>query len=230
MEHNKTHSENAEMYLVSIAMLQETGGPSPIPIPRLAEEMDIQTVSANQMVRKLEEEGLVTYQPYKGVSFTPAGSAAVELILRNRRLWEVFFVQELKFSPVEADALACRMEHITQPEVADRLSEFLGHPTASPSGRRIPDVVQAASPVPGIPLIELQPGQQAEVLAVNLDNAAGAYLRSEGLIPGTTLVLLASSSAGAVLVEYLNRKLTLAADMAARVVVALAEEPKKYAV
>ena len=74
MENYKTHSENAEMYLVSMAILAETGALVPIPIPRLAEEMDVQTVSANQMVRKLDEEGLVTYQPYKGVSFTQPGS------------------------------------------------------------------------------------------------------------------------------------------------------------
>jgi DtxR family Mn-dependent transcriptional regulator len=217
MDWINTHSENAEMYLVSMAILAESGTPCPIPIPRLAEEMDVQTVSANQMVRKLADEGLVSYQPYKGVSFTDEGQKAVSLILRNRRLWEVFFVRQLNFTPSEADALACRMEHITQPEVAARLAEYLDHPTTSPTGRQIPDPEDAEFNPGGIPLTELQPGQQAEVLAVNLPEEESAYLRGEGLMPGSQISMLAHSSRGAALIRLQGRTLTLTAELAAQI-------------
>ncbi len=216
-------SENAEMYLVSMAMLEETGTPSPIPIPRLAEILEVQTVSANQMVRKLEEEGLVTYLPYKGVSFTEEGSQLVQDILRNRRLWEVFFVQKLGFSPAHADELACRMEHITEPEVAARLDEYLEHPTASPSGKHIPAADEPTARTSSIQLAALQPGAQAEVYALNVDSATAAFLLAEQLGPGVRISVEASSSSGSMLVAYKERKLALAAEIAAQILVSTPE-------
>jgi DtxR family Mn-dependent transcriptional regulator len=230
LEDNKMQSENAEMYLVSMAILEESGTPAPIPIPRLAEELDVQTVSANQMVRKLEEDGLVRYQPYKGVTFTPSGKKAVQLILRNRRLWEVFFVEQLNFTPTEADTLACRMEHITEPEVAARLSEFLGHPTTSPTGLQIPGGGSEVHLTAGVPLPALPTGARAEVLSFRLDEAASAYLRSEELVPGTRVELLAVSSTGAVLVAYGQRRLSLSAEIAGKIIISPLHEPKTYAV
>lgn len=222
-------SENAEMYLVSMAIIEESGVTAPIPIPRLAEELNVQTVSANQMVRKLDEEGLVSYQPYKGVSFTRAGKQAVQMILRNRRLWEVFFVEQLNFAPSEADALACRMEHITEPEVAARLAEFLGHPAASPTGQIIPSPDSPTHTASGIPLTELPTGARAEVLAFRLDDTASAYLRSEDLKPGALVEVLAVSSSGAVLVAYENKRLSLSRELAVKIFVSRAQENKQYA-
>ena len=222
-------SENAEMYLVSMAILEESGIPVPIPIPRLAEELDVQTVSANQMVRKLDEEGLVSYQPYKGVSFTATGKQAVQTILRNRRLWEVFFVEQLNFTPSEADALACRMEHITEPEVAARLAEFLGHPATSPTGQLIPEGGEQAHLTSGVPLTELPTGARAEILAFRLDDAASAYLRSENLKPSALVEVLAVSSSGAVLVAFENKRLSLSRELAVKIFVSMAQENKQYA-
>ena len=168
---------------------------------------------------------------YKGVSFTPAGRETVHTILRNRRLWEVFFVQQLNFTPSEADALACRMEHITHPEVAARLSEFLGHPATSPTGLPIPNGEHHAHHSgAGISLPELPTGVQAEVLSFGLDDAASAYLRSENLIPGTVVEVLAVSSNGAVLVAFGQQRLSLSREMAARIIVSPTQERQQYVV
>ncbi|MEJ2484240.1 MAG: metal-dependent transcriptional regulator [Anaerolineales bacterium] len=215
-------SENAEMYLVSLALIEESGQETPIPIPRLAEVLDVQTVSANQMIRKLEEEGLVTYQPYKGVSFTDAGSQAAHSIIRNRRLWEVFFVDKLNFTPSQADELACRMEHITEPEVAARLTEFLGHPITSPAGKHIPSLGGLPSPIIGKPLNSLQPGNDAEILQINVDTVTSAFLNSEILKPGSQVTMLAVSSNGSVLVSIGEHKLSLAPEIASQILVAAA--------
>jgi len=211
-----------------MAILEESGVTAPIPIPRLAEELEVQTVSANQMVRKLEEEGLVSYQPYKGVSFTSSGKQAVETIMRNRRLWEVFFVEQLNFTPSEADALACRMEHITEPEVAARLAEYLGHPAASPTGQHIPSLDNPPHTASGVPLTELPTGARAEILAFRLDEAASAYLRSENLKPGALVEVLAVSSSGAVLVTFETKRLSLSRELAVKIFVSQVQENKQY--
>ncbi len=223
-------SENAEMYLVSLALLEETGTPTPIPLPRLAEELNIQIVSANQMVRKLEEEGLVSYQPYKGVSFTEPGYQLAQMILRHRRLWEVFFVESLGFSPDEADTLACRMEHITGLNVADRLSDYLNNPETSPTGKAIPTAQTIYKPPQGIPLSQLQPGQSGLVKALNVDDTASAYLISENLIPGTLFKVQAVSRSGTYLLDINTHTLSLAKELAARIMVNISEDPQHNAV
>jgi DtxR family Mn-dependent transcriptional regulator len=223
-------SENAEMYLVNLALIEETGVQMPIAIPRLAEELDVQTVSANQMIRKLEEEGLVIYQPYKGVSFTGRGRQVALSIIRNRRLWEVFFVNKLDFTPSQADALACRMEHITEPEVAARLTAYLSHPTTSPAGKPIPALDSLTTPTPGQPLTSLQPGNQTEILEIKVDEVTSAYLRSEQFIPGVQVTMLAVSSNGAVLISYENHKLALSAELADQIIIAKPVEPQQYAI
>ena len=118
-------SESEEMYLVTIAKLIENGKPSPISISVLAHEMDILPVSANQMIRKLAEQGLVNYMPYRGVELNDSGKQKATQIIRYRRLWEVFLVKNLDVSVREAEELACRLEHITPASISDSLSSFL---------------------------------------------------------------------------------------------------------
>ncbi|MEE4194096.1 MAG: Fur family transcriptional regulator, partial [Anaerolineae bacterium] len=60
-------SESEEMYVTSIAELVESTGQELVPLSLLASTLNIHAVSANQMIRKLEEYGIVNYQPYKGV-------------------------------------------------------------------------------------------------------------------------------------------------------------------
>jgi DtxR family transcriptional regulator, Mn-dependent transcriptional regulator len=135
-----------EMYLITLAVAEEDGQPSPLPVAGLAQSLAISPISANQMVRRLQERGLVEYHPYHGVTLTRAGRRVAERVLRGRRLWAAFLAGHLGYVPAEADALACSLEHVTPPEAADRLAGFLGHPAADPSDRPIPPSAGAAVP------------------------------------------------------------------------------------
>jgi Fe2+ transport system protein FeoA len=152
----------------------------------------------------------------------------VEPILRSRRLWEVFFVQELNFTPSEADALACRMEHITQPEVAARLSERLGHPATSPTGRPIPNPEEEKHILTGTPLSELQPGMQAEIIAIQIDPSTSEFLRSEGVMPGAILSVMAVSNSGSILLNTSDRKITLSGEIAAQILTTPTQKNRQY--
>jgi DtxR family Mn-dependent transcriptional regulator len=106
-------------------MAAEGGWEGPLPLASLAHALSISPVSANQMVWRLAERGLVDYHPYRGVMLTATGGAAARRVLRGRRLWTSFLVEHLGFGEDEADALACDLEHLTPPRVADRLEAFL---------------------------------------------------------------------------------------------------------
>ena len=133
-----------EMYLITLVVAEEDGHTVPLPLAGLAQALGISPISANQMVRRLEERGLVEYHPYRGVALTPAGRRVAGRVLRGRRLWACFLSGHLGYSPDEADALACSLEHVTPPDAADRLARFLGDPAADPSGRPVPPSVEAA--------------------------------------------------------------------------------------
>jgi DtxR family Mn-dependent transcriptional regulator len=222
-------SESTEMYLVTIAMLGEEGLSSPVPLSRLADELSVQSVSANQMIRKMEEGGLVTYLPYKGVQLTEEGRQKANRILRHRRLWEVFFVEQLGLAPGEAEDLACRMEHDTTSKVSDRLATYLENPVVSPSGRVIPSSDSAILPHQSWRLSDLRVGQQGEVVALQVDDVTTNFLQNEGLDPGVSVFIEAVSGSGGILLRVKNQRVSLTKEIAEKIEVAISEMTKIYA-
>ncbi|OGO27691.1 MAG: hypothetical protein A2W33_01845 [Chloroflexi bacterium RBG_16_52_11] len=202
-------SESEDMYLLTMAMLVEAGVEAPIPVSRLAQELSIQPVSANQMIRKLEESGFVLYTPYKGVLLTPEGEQRASRILRHRRLWEVFLVENLKMTPVEANELACRLEHILPSHVAERLFEYLGSPAINPQGKPIPHLTPNDNLPRDIFLSQLKVGQRSQVTQVDTDVAARGFLSSEGIQSGAVITVLGIGKGGATLIGVEGRSVFL---------------------
>lgn len=206
-------SESEEMYLITIAGLSEQEPKAPVPLSHLAAQLNVQTVSANQMIRKLADAHLVHYEPYKGVELTDNGWQQAWHVLRHRRLWEVFLVEKLHLSLEEADALACRLEHLTPQDVADKLSDFLGNPSISPQGKPIP-ATESATPAPLQSLATLSVGQTAHLAAWDVSLPAQKFLESEGLRPGVQITVLGTGSTGAMLLETNGHQLHLNAEVA----------------
>ena len=131
-------SESTEMYLLKAAVLEEAGAEAPVPVPQLADELGISQVSVNQMCRKLEEHGLLRYQPYRGVTLTETGLELANQVIRRRRLWEVFLHEKLGLSVAGAVDAACKLEHATTCDISDRLDDLLDHPRVCPHDKPIP--------------------------------------------------------------------------------------------
>jgi DtxR family Mn-dependent transcriptional regulator len=212
-DHNSKEamSESVEMYLLRIALLQDED--RPVPISALAEELAVSPVSANQMCRKLEERGMVHYEPYKGVTLTLHGEAVAMRVLRKRRLWEVFLADKLGLEPAQAEEIACRFEHVTPDGLAERLSGYLGNPTLSPQQEPIPPNIGAAVRKPRLALSALSAGQQAQVCQVTADEPVREFLRTRGLMTGATLKVLAAAGDGGLLIETAHGMLTLSSDL-----------------
>ncbi|HEX9012766.1 MAG TPA: metal-dependent transcriptional regulator [Anaerolineaceae bacterium] len=194
-------SESEEMYLVSIARLKETGGEGPVPLAVLAAELQVLPVSANQMIRKLEDNGMVAYTPYKGVELTDQGRAKAMQVLRFRRLWEVFLVDTLKIFPREAGGLACKLEHDVPSAAAERLADFLGHPQSTPDGKPIPAGDPISDQVTDVPLSRLDVCQTGRITRTASDARIASFLKSEDLHLGARVQVLAAGSRGSLLVQ-----------------------------
>ncbi len=195
-------NDSQEMYLVVIAQSNEEGI-NPVPVNQLAERLKVQPVSANQMIKKLEDSGLIHYTPYKGVEFSSIGKREAARLLRNRRMWEVFLVEHLGYPPIEADAIACQLEHVVSDEVVEKLSSFLGAPKTSPSGKPIPSnpLAQPDKPILDAPLSMSNAGEEVVVTSIHTAETERRFLNHSGVMVGATLQILASQSNGTCLIR-----------------------------
>jgi DtxR family Mn-dependent transcriptional regulator len=180
-------SESTEMYLKAMAEF----GDRNIAIARLATRLSVTPVSANEMIKKLGEHGLVSHTPYKGVSLTKKGREAACDVLRRQRLWEVFLYEHLKIEWAKIYELACALEHATAPEVTEALADFLGHPKTCPRGNPIPDVDGTFTPLQAISLNEVEVGKTVKVVAVNATATdVLTYLQERNILPGQEIEVI----------------------------------------
>ncbi len=186
---NPAHlSESIEMYLKSLAELSIS---EPLAIARLAERLGVTPVSANEMIRRLSEQGLVIYHPYKGAALTKKGREVAINVLRRQRLWERFLYDHLKIEWAKIYELACLLEHATAPEVTEALANFLGNPTICPRGNPIPAADGSFTPLSAPSLNEVEIGAAVRVVAVNaVETDVLRYLQERRILPGQELVVL----------------------------------------
>jgi len=210
-------TESTEMYLKAMAEL----GDQHVAIARLAERLNVTHVSANEMMRKLGDQGLVTHTPYKGVTLTKKGREAASNVLRRQRLWEVFLYDHLNIEWAKIYELACSLEHATAPEVTEALADFLGNPTNCPRGNPIPDENGAFIPLNGVTLLEAEIGSMVTVLAVNATATdVLKYLQDKNILPGQTMEVVEAAPLDGPLTLLVNGKeVALGLSMAEFVIV-----------
>ena len=105
----------------------------------IAIKLNTQPSSATDMVQKLADKKVVSYQKYKGAFLTKKGKKIAANVIRKHRLWEVFLVEKLNFQWDEVHEIAEQLEHIKSDELISRLDTYLDHPEFDPHGDPIPD-------------------------------------------------------------------------------------------
>lgn len=181
-------SESTEMYLKAMV---ELGQGEKVAVGRLAGRLGVTNVSANEMVHRMSEQGLVSHTPYKGVELTQSGQAAACNVLRRQRLWECFLYEHLHIEWAKLYELACALEHATAPEVTEALAVFLGNPRFCPRGNPIPAADGSFTALLGVPLREAPVGSRVRVLAVNAtETSVLRYLQERGILPGCELAVV----------------------------------------
>lgn len=210
-------SESTEMYLKAMSEL----GDRDVAIARLAERLNVTHVSANEMMRRLGEQGLVTHTPYKGVTLTKKGHEVASNVIRRQRLWEVFLYEHLNIEWSKVYELACSLEHATAPEVTEALAEFLEHPQTCPRGNPIPDSKGVYTPLNGMALSEVEVGKTVTVLAVDATATdVLKYLQDKNILPGQKLkVMEAAPMEGPLTLSLNGKEVALGLSLAEFVVV-----------
>lgn len=184
------HSLTEENYLKAIFRLSQKGLDKTTPTA-LAEEMRINAASVVEMIKKLSDKKLISYDKQKGVKLTVQGNKIALDIVRKHRLWEVFLLEKLGYSWDVVHDIAEQLEHIKHEELSDRLDKFLGYPEYDPHGDPIPNAKGEMPSTANTLLSEIKEGKICQVTAVKDTSAVFLqYLEQLSIKIGTKVKVL----------------------------------------
>ena len=157
----------------------------------LAEEMNIHAASVVDMIKKLGDKKLITYDKKKGAKLTESGKKIALDIVRKHRIWEVFLLEKLGYSWDIVHEIAEQLEHIKHHELADRLDKFLGSPVYDPHGDPIPNAKGEIPVTTNTLLFEIEEGKTCQVTAVKDTSAVFLqYLEQLSVSIGTKIKVI----------------------------------------
>jgi DtxR family Mn-dependent transcriptional regulator len=183
------HSFTEENYLKAIYKLQETNG-EVVATSALAQAMGVHAPSVTDMLKRMSQKKLVSYQKSKGFKLTDKGKRIAIGIIRNHRLWEVFLVDKLGFRWDEVHELAEQLEHIHSELLVSKLDAYLGFPKVDPHGDPIPDANGLLPKSKSVLLSALKAGEQGSFTGVTDHSTAFLnYLDKAGISLGSTITV-----------------------------------------
>lgn len=178
-----------ENYLKAIYKLLERGDKK-ISTTSIANLIGTAPASVTDMIQKLAEKKLISYEKYKGVSLTNSGKKIAISIIRKHRLWELFLVEKLGFKWDEVHEMAEQLEHIKSEILVKKLDQYLGKPRFDPHGDPIPDEQGNFHPVVTHPLSNVKIKEKGTITGV-LDHGTSflRYLSKNDLSLGQRIVV-----------------------------------------
>ncbi|PKP47447.1 MAG: iron-dependent repressor [Bacteroidetes bacterium HGW-Bacteroidetes-12] len=184
------NSFTEENYLKAIYKLSLNGSQG-VSTNAIADLLNTKPSSVTDMIKKLADKKLVSYQKYQGVDLTKKGKDIAISIIRNHRLWEVFLVEKLNFKWDEVHELAEELEHINTHKLTERLDEFLDFPKYDPHGDPIPDKDGKVAYHKDIALSDLKNEEKGVIVGVKEHSKSYLnYLEQLQLVLGTEVKVI----------------------------------------
>jgi DtxR family Mn-dependent transcriptional regulator len=187
-------SSAAQEYLLGLRVMAGDG--SRVTAAQVARRLGVTTQAASEMFRRLVTDGLVAQADGRELHLTTAGRAAADTIFRRHALIEWLLTSVVGLGWAESDEEAMRLQGAISPRLEARLDEMLDHPETCPHGNPIDAAIAARRPK-GIPLSELEAGEQATIYRITEDAEEDAgllsYLEARALRPGAHISVLARS-------------------------------------
>ena len=209
-------NEGAENYAKALYELQARSQ-STVGTTAVAERLGVAPASASGMLKRLAEEGVVEYTPYRGARLTPEGERIALEVIRHHRLLELFLAEVLGMPWDRVHSEAEVLEHHISEELEELIAAKLGQPRLDPHGDPIPDRDLAVNDDESVPLTDLEPGERAVFARVSDSDASMLrYLAQRSIQPGAALVVKGSEPfGGPVLVEIEGATHPLGRELAA---------------
>ncbi|MBK6860035.1 MAG: metal-dependent transcriptional regulator [Saprospiraceae bacterium] len=181
-----------ENYLKAIYKITQNTADQTVNTKAIADELGTTSASVTDMIKKLTDKSLLSYEKYYGVSLTKEGQKMAIKLLRKHRLWEVFLHDKLGFNWDEVHEVAEQLEHIQSLLLIERLDAFLDYPKFDPHGDPIPNENGNFTYRNQVSLSSIkESGKQLTMLGVKRHHSEFLkYLDSIHLKPGAQLKIL----------------------------------------
>jgi DtxR family transcriptional regulator, Mn-dependent transcriptional regulator len=154
----------------------------------IASRLNIAAASVSGMVRRLADQGLLSYERYRGVRLTDAGRRAALRTIRRHRVIEAYLAKALGFPWDRVHEEAERLEHASSDELIDRMAEAIGEPLTDPHGHPIPTRDGTIDERQLHTLSDVAAGQRVRVMRVSDDDPELLrYLAKLGIRPGVVI-------------------------------------------
>jgi len=198
-------SSTEENYLKALLKLTFESETNEAGTNDLASLLALKPATVNDMLKRLKEKQLVTYEKYGKISLTNEGRKNALEILRKHRLWETFLHDKLKFTWDEVHDVAEQLEHIQSIKLIDKLDDFLGYPKFDPHGEPIPDSKGDMKQNSINNLAEVTAGNTCRMVSVK-DNSSSflQYVDKVGLAINSQIRVLSKQEYDALMVIEVN--------------------------
>ena len=171
-------------YAKAIFALQSRAD-EPVTTSALADRLGITPGSVSAMLKRLDELGLVTHEPYRGVRLTADGRRVALEVIRHHRLLERFLADALGMPWDRVHAEAEVLEHVLSEELEDLIATKLGNPASDPHGDPIPSADLELEERSTRSMESLTKGDRGVFVRVSdSDPEMRRYLASCGISPG----------------------------------------------
>ena len=178
-----------EEYLEGIYRLQEKSG-----VARTSDIVKVLQVvpgTVTNTVERLEKEGMLRHEPYRGVKLTDKGRKIALDVIRRHRLSERLLTDFVRVDWDKVHDAACKLEHGIANDVIKKLEKALGHPKTCPHGNPIPTACGGIIEEKSEPLSTLR-AKESGVVAKIKDETPEVleYIAALGLLPGTSIEIV----------------------------------------
>ena len=179
-------TSSREDYLEAIFHLESEGKVATT--QEIAQHLAISSASVSENIKKLADEKLLIYSPYKGVKLSSKGKKIAVDVVRRHRLSERFLVDKLGVKWEEAHEQAHKLEHGISKVVENKLYEMLGEPKTCPHGNPVPDGAGSIKEERSYPLSTLNKNDKVKIVKITDEEPKLlCYLATLGLMPRTSL-------------------------------------------
>ena len=131
-------TSTVEDYLKCILLAEQEAPDQPVSTGQIAVALEVAPGTVTAMLKTLAGSGLVSYEPYSGVSLTDPGRRLAVHVLRRHRLVELFLVRVMGLDWAEVHDEAELLEHAVSDRIIERMDAMLGGPEVDPHGDPIP--------------------------------------------------------------------------------------------
>lgn len=200
-------TSTVEDYLKCILLREQEGSATRVSTGQIAQDLAVAPATVTSMLKTLSGSGLVSYEPYSGVSLTAAGQQLAMHVLRRHRLVELFLERIMGMDWSEVHAEAELLEHTVSDRLIERMDEMLDYPQVDPHGDPIPTSSGVVETPESLSLLHC--ALHTSLLVARISDQRAEFLQlveREGLRPGSELIVRErDSSAERVVLERPGR-------------------------